>query len=41
MGKIMSDQDLVVKARDIKKIYVMGDVEVHALRGLNVDIQRG
>jgi len=37
----MNDQDLVVKARDLRKIYVMGDVEVHALRGLNLDITRG
>ena len=37
----MNDQDLVVKAKEIRKIYVMGDVEVHALRGLNLDIERG
>jgi putative ABC transport system ATP-binding protein len=33
--------DLVVHARDIRKIYLMGDVEVHALRGLDIDIKRG
>lgn len=33
--------DLVVHARDLRKIYQMGDVEVHALRGLNIDIERG
>jgi putative ABC transport system ATP-binding protein len=33
--------DLVVDARDIRKIYVMGDVEVHALRGLNLTISSG
>lgn len=37
----MSDKDLVVHAKDLRKIYVMGDVEVHALRGLNIDIERG
>jgi putative ABC transport system ATP-binding protein len=33
--------ELVVDARDIRKIYVMGDVEVHALRGLNLTISSG
>jgi putative ABC transport system ATP-binding protein len=31
----------VVEARDIRKIYQMGDVEVHALRGLNLTISAG
>ena len=31
----------VVDARDIRKIYQMGDVEVHALRGLNLTISSG
>lgn len=33
--------DVVVDAKDLRKIYVMGDVEVHALRGLSVQIRRG
>jgi putative ABC transport system ATP-binding protein len=33
--------ELVVDAREIRKIYVMGDVEVHALRGLNLTISAG
>jgi putative ABC transport system ATP-binding protein len=33
--------DLVVHARDLRKIYIMGEMEVHALRGLNIDISRG
>ncbi len=33
--------DLVVEAKNLKKIYVMGDMEVHALRGLNIEITRG
>ncbi|MBT3241041.1 MAG: ABC transporter ATP-binding protein [Chloroflexi bacterium] len=33
--------DLVVEAKDLRKIYVMGDMEVHALRGLNIEIARG
>ncbi len=34
-------RDLVVQAKDLTKVYVMGDVEVHALRGLSLDISRG
>ena len=31
----------VIEAADLKKIYLMGEVEVHALRGLSVQIERG
>jgi putative ABC transport system ATP-binding protein len=33
--------DFVVDAKEIKKIYLMGDVEVHALRGLSIQIKPG
>jgi putative ABC transport system ATP-binding protein len=33
--------DWVVDAKDLTKVYVMGDVEVHALRGLSIKIARG
>jgi putative ABC transport system ATP-binding protein len=33
--------DLVIEARDLTKVYQMGDIQVHALRGLNMTIQRG
>jgi putative ABC transport system ATP-binding protein len=33
--------DWVVDAKDLTKVYVMGDVEVHALRGLTIKIARG
>ncbi len=33
--------DWVVEAKDLTKVYTMGDVEVHALRGLSLQIQRG
>lgn len=33
--------DWVIEARDLTKVYKMGDVEVHALRGLSVNIARG
>ncbi len=33
--------DLVIEARDIRKIYRMGEVEVHALSGANLKVKRG
>ncbi len=33
--------DIVVDARDLTKVYQMGDVEVHALRGLSLQITKG
>jgi putative ABC transport system ATP-binding protein len=33
--------DSVVEAKELTKIYQMGEVEVHALRGLSVNIKRG
>jgi putative ABC transport system ATP-binding protein len=33
--------DFIVDARDITKVYTMGEVKVHALRGLSVKIKRG
>ncbi len=33
--------DWGIEAADLKKIYLMGEVEVHALRGLSVQIERG
>jgi putative ABC transport system ATP-binding protein len=33
--------DWVIEAADLRKIYLMGEVEVHALRGLSVQIERG
>jgi len=34
-------RDMVVRVLGVKKIYKMGDVETHALRGVNLDIYRG
>ena len=31
----------VVEAKDLTKVFKMGDVEVHALRGLSAQIARG
>lgn len=33
--------DLVIEASNLTKVYKMGDVEVHALRGLSTSIRRG
>lgn len=33
--------DALIRVRDLHKIYKMGDVEVHALRGISADIERG
>lgn len=33
--------DLVIEARDLTKVYQMGEVQVHALRGLTLNIERG
>jgi putative ABC transport system ATP-binding protein len=34
-------QDWVIEAKNLTKIYKMGDVEVHALRGLSMQVGRG
>jgi putative ABC transport system ATP-binding protein len=33
--------EFIVRTRDVRKIYLMGKVEVHALRGITLDIKRG
>ena len=33
--------DWVLEAKDLTKVYVMGDIEVHALRGLSMNVARG
>jgi len=33
--------DAVIQVKDLKKIYKLGIVEVHALDGVTFDIQRG
>jgi putative ABC transport system ATP-binding protein len=34
-------QDVIIRARGVKRIYRMGGEEVHALRGVDLDIARG
>lgn len=33
--------DPIIKVRDLKKTYHVGDVDVHALRGVDLDVERG
>ncbi|MEW6028652.1 MAG: ABC transporter ATP-binding protein [Chloroflexota bacterium] len=37
----MSQADYVIEAHDLTKIYQMGEVEVQALRGVSIKIERG
>ncbi len=37
----MTENDFVITTKDITKVYQMGDIEVHALRGVSISIQRG
>ena len=34
-------EDWVIEAHDLTKVYQMGEVEVHALRGLSIQVERG
>jgi len=36
-----SEQSAILAAHDVSKVYQMGDVEVHALRGVNVPLYEG
>jgi hypothetical protein len=35
------DRDVVVRALEVRKVYRMGEIETHALRGVDLDIYRG
>src|SRR5262245_37900871 len=37
----LDDRDRVFEARSITKVYHMGEVNVHALRGVDLDLFRG
>ena len=36
-----NDKKVVIRVEDLKKVYRNGEVEVHALRGINLEICRG
>jgi DNA-binding NarL/FixJ family response regulator len=38
---MMTDKNPVILTEDLTKVYQMGDVEVHALRGLSMTIEAG
>ena len=40
-GKRVSDMPTVISVRNLVKTYVVGEVEVKALRGVTLDVQRG
>jgi putative ABC transport system ATP-binding protein len=37
----MAEAPPVIRMRDVVKIYTLGDIAVHALRGVSLDVQRG
>ena len=39
--KPISEKSAILAAHDVSKVYQMGDVEVHALRGVNVPLYEG
>jgi putative ABC transport system ATP-binding protein len=41
MSATIPSGELVIQAENLTKIYKMGDMEVHALRGLSLEIKRG
>ena len=34
-------EDIVFRVKDVTKVYQMGEVQVHALRGIDLDLYRG
>jgi putative ABC transport system ATP-binding protein len=40
-GGPQNGHDPIIEVRDLRKVFRLGDVDVHALRGVNLTIQRG
>lgn len=39
--KRLNDKEIIIELKDVWKTYVMGEVKVHALRGLNLKVKKG
>lgn len=37
----MADPEIVIEAHDLRRVYLAGEVEVQALRGVSFTIRRG
>ena len=37
----MTEQSLVIRVEDLTKVYLMGEIEVHALQGVSFSVKRG
>jgi putative ABC transport system ATP-binding protein len=37
----LADEECVFRTRDVRKVYVTGEVEVHALRSIDLDVRAG
>jgi len=37
----MNNGDVVIEARDLRKVFRVGEVDVHALRGVDLEVRRG
>ncbi|HSL68935.1 MAG TPA: ATP-binding cassette domain-containing protein, partial [Longimicrobiales bacterium] len=37
----LAEADRVFRVRDVRKVYQLGEIEVHALRSIDLDVRRG
>lgn len=37
----MNDDDIILKSRNLKKIYMQGNIPIHALQGVDIEVRRG
>ena len=41
LGEQLRQQGIVIRTFDLWKSYIMGSEQIHAVRGVNVEIKRG